>query len=115
MTDLAQAKPPALNEKRDTSIPSGWSYFGCVAESSDERLLQGFAFSSSTLSPLLCLTECEKLGYTWGGMEYGDEVSFKRHGNSCSLWLIRETTISAIAAMNGSGVAVATPPTLSAA
>lgn len=72
-TSHGLSKPPALPEKRDTSVPAGWTYFGCVSESSDERLLQGFAFSSSTLSPLLCLTECQELGYTWGGMEYGDE------------------------------------------
>ncbi|WVQ71228.1 hypothetical protein IAR50_000753 [Cryptococcus sp. DSM 104548] len=66
-------KPSPLPEKRDTSLPDGWSVFGCVAESTDERLLQGFAFSSSSLTPLLCVTECTKLGYTMAGTEYGDE------------------------------------------
>ncbi|ORY25195.1 glycosyl hydrolase family 71-domain-containing protein [Naematelia encephala] len=66
-------KPAPLPTKRDTSIPAGWSYFGCVDESWDERLLSGFGFSSESLTPLLCLTECSKLGYTYGGMEYADE------------------------------------------
>ncbi|WVO19777.1 uncharacterized protein IAS62_001067 [Cryptococcus decagattii] len=67
------SKPPSLPTKRDTSLPEGWSSFGCIAESYDERLLQGFAFSSSSLTPLLCVTECAKLGYTMAGTEYGDE------------------------------------------
>ncbi|WWC66431.1 uncharacterized protein I206_100333 [Kwoniella pini CBS 10737] len=67
------SKPAPLPEKRDTALPSGWSYFGCVGESWDERLLQGFAFSSSALSPLLCVTQCTKLGYTFAATEYGDE------------------------------------------
>ncbi|OWZ54809.1 glucan endo-1,3-alpha-glucosidase agn1 [Cryptococcus neoformans c45] len=67
------SKPPSLPTKRDTSLPDGWSTFGCVAESYDERLLQGFAFSSSSLTPLLCVTQCTKLGYTMAGTEYGDE------------------------------------------
>ncbi|ODO07533.1 glucan endo-1,3-alpha-glucosidase agn1 [Cryptococcus wingfieldii CBS 7118] len=66
-------KPSPLPEKRDTSLPDGWSVFGCVAESTDERLLQGFAFSSSSLTPLLCVNECTKLGYTMAGTEFGDE------------------------------------------
>ncbi|WVQ97182.1 hypothetical protein IAU59_004292 [Kwoniella sp. CBS 9459] len=66
-------KPPPLPEKRDTTLPAGWTYFGCVTESQDERLLQGFAFSSESLTPLLCVTQCTKLGYTFAGTEYGDE------------------------------------------
>ncbi|WRT64077.1 uncharacterized protein IL334_001005 [Kwoniella shivajii] len=66
-------KPPPLAEKRDTTLPAGWSSFGCVMESMDERLLQGFAFSSSSLTPLLCVTQCTKLGYTYAATEFGDE------------------------------------------
>lgn len=68
------APPPALGfKKRDASIPSGWSYFGCVDESWNERLLQGFAYSSASLTPLQCLTLCSSGGYTYAGLEYGDE------------------------------------------
>ncbi|WWC86171.1 uncharacterized protein L201_001044 [Kwoniella dendrophila CBS 6074] len=67
------SKPPPLPEKRDTTLPSGWSYFGCVSESWEERLLQGFAYSSSAQTPLLCVTQCTKLGYTYAATEYGDE------------------------------------------
>ncbi|OCF33259.1 hypothetical protein I316_05000 [Kwoniella heveanensis BCC8398] len=66
-------KPPPLPEKRDLALPAGWTYFGCVTESQDERLLNGFAFSSESLTPLLCVTQCTKLGYTFAGTEYGDE------------------------------------------
>ncbi|WVR05826.1 hypothetical protein IAU60_002851 [Kwoniella sp. DSM 27419] len=66
-------KPPPLPQKRDISLPAGWAYFGCVSESYDERLLSGFAFSSSELTPLLCVTQCTKMGYAWAGTEFGDE------------------------------------------
>ncbi|RSH78984.1 uncharacterized protein EHS24_001910 [Apiotrichum porosum] len=66
------ARPAALVDRRST-LPDGWTYEGCVTESSGQRLLQGFAFSSSSNSPTLCLTECAKRGYTIAGTEYGDE------------------------------------------
>ncbi|WVQ85464.1 hypothetical protein IAT38_007629 [Cryptococcus sp. DSM 104549] len=72
-TSHGLSKPSPLPTKRDTSLPDGWSTFGCVAESYDERLLQGFAFSSSSLTPLLCVNECAKLGYTMAATEFGDE------------------------------------------
>ena len=73
-----QSKPPALPTKRSKALPAGWTYLGCVAESTNQRLLEGFAFSSEILTPLMCLTECASLGYTIGGTEYGDEVSCER-------------------------------------
>ena len=56
-------------------MPAGWSYYGCISESYYGRLLGGFAFSSPSLTPLLCMTECQKRGFTISGMEFGDEVS----------------------------------------
>ena len=56
-------------------MPSGWTYFACVDESYNERLLQGFSYHSSSVTPLACVTECGKMGYTIAGTEYGDEVS----------------------------------------
>lgn len=73
-TNLRQTRPPALQNKRDASIPAGWTSVGCVDESWDERLLQGTSFSSSSMTPTLCLTQCQKLGFTYGGTEFGDEV-----------------------------------------
>ncbi|RXK35703.1 hypothetical protein M231_07031 [Tremella mesenterica] len=72
-TSHGLAKPPPLPNKRDTSFPPGWSYLACVDESWDERLLQGFSFSSSVLTPLQCMTECGKRNFTYAGTEYGDE------------------------------------------
>lgn len=66
-------KPPPLPEKRAATLPTGWSYVGCVAESYDQRLLSGFGFSSSSMTPLMCLTQCNKLGYSLAGTEYSDE------------------------------------------
>jgi hypothetical protein len=73
-TNLRQTRPPPLQNKRDASIPAGWTSVGCVDESWDERLLQGTSFSSSSMTPTLCLTQCQKLGFTYGGTEFGDEV-----------------------------------------
>jgi hypothetical protein len=71
-----QTPPPSLGfKKRAASIPQGWSYEGCAEESWNERLLQGFAYSSPSLTPLQCLTLCASGGYTFAGMEYGQEVS----------------------------------------
>ena len=72
-----QSKPPPLPEKRDASLPTGWTYFGCVTESYNERLLEGFAFSSFVLTPEMCLNQCSKMGFTMAGTEYGDEVSLR--------------------------------------
>ncbi len=75
-------------KRRDTEIPTGWSYVGCVTESNDQRLLAGFAYASETaMSPLTCLTVCQGFGYQLAGMEYGDEVSvvgFIKQVNSCA-------------------------------
>ncbi|KAK4684846.1 glucan endo-1,3-alpha-glucosidase, partial [Tremellales sp. Uapishka_1] len=67
------SKPPALPEKRSTNLPSGWSYLYCASESWEQRLLQGFSFSSSKMTPLLCTNECQTLGFTIAGTEFGDE------------------------------------------
>lgn len=65
-------RPGPLVDKRAT-LPSGWSTAGCVTESSNQRLLQGFAFHSKSNTPMMCLNECAKRGFTIAGTEYGDE------------------------------------------
>lgn len=72
---MIQTRPAPLPEKRDVTLPGGWSYFGCVDESSYQRLLQGLGFTSTSMTPTLCLDTCHKGGFTIAGTEYGDEVS----------------------------------------
>lgn len=73
--NYGMTRPPPLSSllHKRTNVPAGWDYFGCVDESWQQRLLQGFAFSEESLTPLLCMTECGKLGYQYAGMEYSDE------------------------------------------
>jgi glucan endo-1,3-alpha-glucosidase len=66
------ARPGPLMEKRD-ALPPGWTSSGCSTESSHQRLLQGFSFSSHANSPTVCLNECAKRGFTIAGTEFGDE------------------------------------------
>ena len=60
--------------KRDIAPLAGWTYVGCVNESYNQRLLEGFSFISESLTPLMCLDQCSKLGYAMGATEYADEV-----------------------------------------
>ncbi|KAL7419434.1 hypothetical protein Q5752_006272 [Cryptotrichosporon argae] len=66
-------KPAALVNKRSDSLPAGWTAMGCVSESWDARLLDSFSFSSLENTPVLCIDECAKRGYSLAGTEYGDE------------------------------------------
>ncbi|ORX34643.1 glycosyl hydrolase family 71-domain-containing protein [Kockovaella imperatae] len=72
-TEWGLTKPPPLPSKRDSSLPVGWEYYGCLTESKGQRLLQGFAFSSMSMSTDMCLNQCAKMGYKFGGTEAGDE------------------------------------------
>jgi hypothetical protein len=72
--DDIQKPPPPLPEKRGITLPSGWTYENCVGESDGQRLLQGFEFSKSNLTPLTCIAECSKRGFIYAGTEYGTEV-----------------------------------------
>ena len=72
-----QARPESLPEKRANKLPPGWENYGCVTESYQQRLLQGKAFTAGSQSPLLCMTTCQQLGFSWAGTEYVDEVRFQ--------------------------------------
>jgi len=78
-----KARPGDLPEKRQLALPTGWTYEGCVQESHLTRLLTGTAYRSSRLTTSQCITQCQRLGFTYAGTEYGDEVSylFLRHGS----------------------------------
>jgi glucan endo-1,3-alpha-glucosidase len=69
-----QQRPPDLPQKRALALPTGWSYGGCVTESHLERLLTGTSYHSGVLTTTQCLTQCGRLGFTFGATEYGDEV-----------------------------------------
>lgn len=70
-----QARPPGLPQKRQLALPTGWTYEGCVTESRPQRLLTGVSYHSDTLTTSQCITQCQRLGFTYAATEYGDEVS----------------------------------------
>jgi len=47
---------------------------GCYGEPSGKRALPSYSFVNATsMSAELCVTGCQTKGYTWAGMEYGQE------------------------------------------
>jgi hypothetical protein len=61
-----------------TSTPSpiaGLKYQGCYLDSATTRTLGFFAGANgNTMAPTLCSSLCTDAGYTYAGIEYGDEV-----------------------------------------
>lgn len=56
-----------------TDIPSNWGYYGCVTESNNERLLQGFSYSSNQNTAGVCVSICAQMGFQFAGAEWGVE------------------------------------------
>jgi len=46
-----------------------------VVESHKSRLLTGTEYRSGVLTTSQCITQCQRLGFTYAATEYGDEVS----------------------------------------
>lgn len=67
--------PPVMDfsHVKRASMPSGWTSQGCVNESQNQRLLAGFAFSTSAMDIGICTTICGGMGYTHAGLEYASE------------------------------------------
>jgi hypothetical protein len=57
------------------TVTAGLTYAGCYVDSSS-RTLSFFAFSSTTnMTTSSCQIACSGAGYTYAGVEYGQEVS----------------------------------------
>jgi hypothetical protein len=52
------------------SYPAGWSSYGCMTEATSGRALSKYSFSSSSMTPQLCMTTCQSKGYSLAGTEY---------------------------------------------
>ena len=56
-----------------SGAPSGWTVNGCYPDSSSNRALDAYSFSSSSMTPALCTSTCLSKGYNYAGLEYGGE------------------------------------------
>ncbi|KAJ7662114.1 WSC domain-containing protein [Mycena polygramma] len=56
----------------DTST-AGWAYVACTKEPANGRLLNGYSFTSASLTVENCISTCESRGFTFAGLEYANE------------------------------------------
>ncbi|TFK82879.1 WSC-domain-containing protein [Polyporus arcularius HHB13444] len=78
-----------------TSLPSGWTQVGCIAEGSSGRALTGASTTSSTMTRASCASFCASKGFSLAGIEFSDECycdSQLRNGASSSTVTWNECT-----------------------
>jgi hypothetical protein len=52
------------------TLPAGWSENGCMTEATNNRALSSYSFTSSSMTPQLCISTCQAKGYVYAGAEY---------------------------------------------
>ncbi|OXC63157.1 hypothetical protein AYX13_06867 [Cryptococcus neoformans] len=55
------------------TYPTGWTSYGCMTEATNERALAKYSFSSSSMTPQLCMSTCQAEGYIYSGTEYSTQ------------------------------------------
>jgi hypothetical protein len=55
-----------------TNVPTGWKSNGCVQDTNGKRVL-ALQSTSATMTIATCLSNCEKLGSVYAGVENGNE------------------------------------------
>lgn len=62
-------------EKRSATphLPTGWSYRNCYKDSESARLLPVQLYSGIANTVGSCLDRCNRAGYDFAGVEYGEE------------------------------------------
>ncbi|KIK56705.1 hypothetical protein GYMLUDRAFT_204660 [Collybiopsis luxurians FD-317 M1] len=62
-------------ETRQTSIPTGWSVFGCYTDNTSAgRLLRtNSGLPANTITPAVCIEYCSSNNWAYAGVEYGGE------------------------------------------
>ncbi|WRT68783.1 uncharacterized protein IL334_005763 [Kwoniella shivajii] len=68
-----------------TPLPAGWTDNGCFTDATSGRALSAYSFTSSAMTPALCLTGCQARGYVIGGIEYSSECYCGNKFNAGSL------------------------------
>ena len=61
--------------KRDNSIPAGWKLAAtCVTDAAQpNRLLSQSTNFATTLTPAVCVADCNSKGFAYAGVQYGQE------------------------------------------
>ncbi|KAF7329976.1 putative fungistatic metabolite [Mycena kentingensis (nom. inval.)] len=57
----------------NTTDPNAYAYVGCLQEPANGRLLTGYSFTNGKLTVELCQSTCKGRGFTYYGVEYGNE------------------------------------------
>ncbi|PSR71455.1 hypothetical protein PHLCEN_2v12722 [Hermanssonia centrifuga] len=70
----------------ESTLSSGWTQLGCIAEGSTGRALSSASTTSPVMTRPFCANFCANLGYPYAGVEYSDEcycvsVTFHRSVN----------------------------------
>ncbi|PSR72578.1 hypothetical protein PHLCEN_2v11571 [Hermanssonia centrifuga] len=70
-TGPATAPPPVSNS---TALPDGWSLaIPCAIDNADRVIEVGSVSYLATTTPASCTAQCAAQGFTFAGVEYGDE------------------------------------------
>ena len=56
-----------------STIPTGYTEVGCIAEGSSGRALTAVSFSGPNMTRAVCVAYCQSFGYPLAGAEYGQE------------------------------------------
>lgn len=73
-TTYASSAPKPGYVNTTSSIPSGYSYVGCVGEPSSGRALSAATYVNATgMTRGGCVSFCSSRGYPYAGIEYGQE------------------------------------------
>ncbi|THH32096.1 hypothetical protein EUX98_g2099 [Antrodiella citrinella] len=70
--NVAAPAPTSSPAPVSGSVPSGWTSFGCVRDASS-RALNGYSFTSNSMTTALCISTCATKGFTKAGVEFGQE------------------------------------------
>ncbi|KAL7421978.1 hypothetical protein Q5752_003750 [Cryptotrichosporon argae] len=88
-------------------IPGNWNKVGCIAEGSGGRALTADSTTSGDMSPDYCISFCAAAGYTYAGVEYGDECycgdSFSNGASTDSLLATSNCSVPCAGALYGKG------------
>ncbi|KAL7424676.1 hypothetical protein Q5752_000360 [Cryptotrichosporon argae] len=63
----------SANATKTYTLPTNWTSVGCYTEASSGRALASYSFTSSSMTPALCINKCAAQGYIYAGTEYADE------------------------------------------
>ncbi|KAF8341317.1 uncharacterized protein EI90DRAFT_1719489 [Cantharellus anzutake] len=58
---------------RAASLPAGWSLLSCLTDNTSNRVLTGYSFTSSSMTPQLCVNTCAGKSFIKAGVEYAQE------------------------------------------